>query len=56
MEEHRTQRLPVIDEHRLVGVITEADLARNLPERQLGALRGVHLRGSLTVPDARRAA
>ncbi|MFF2411662.1 hypothetical protein [Streptomyces sp. NPDC058092] len=36
MEEHRTQRLPVIDEHRLAGMIAEADLARNLPEKQLG--------------------
>lgn len=35
MEEHRTRRLPVIDEHRLIGVITEAELARHLPEKQL---------------------
>ncbi|WP_327242459.1 CBS domain-containing protein [Streptomyces sp. NBC_01320] len=36
MEEHRTQSLPVIDEHRLVGLITEADLARHLPEKAVG--------------------
>ncbi|WP_406499882.1 hypothetical protein OG936_35345 [Streptomyces sp. NBC_00846] len=36
VEEHRTRRLPDIDEHRQVGVITEADLARHLPEKQLG--------------------
>ncbi len=31
MEEHRIRRLPVIDNHRLVGMISEADLARHLP-------------------------
>ncbi|WP_431046061.1 CBS domain-containing protein [Streptomyces sp. P1-3] len=37
MEEHRIRRLPVIDDkHRLVGMISEADLARNLPEDQVG--------------------
>jgi CBS domain-containing protein len=33
MEEHRIRRLPVIDNHRLVGIISEADLARNLPDQ-----------------------
>ncbi|MBB6349985.1 CBS domain-containing protein [Nonomuraea muscovyensis] len=36
MEEHRIRRLPVIDKHRLVGLISEADLARHLPEEQVG--------------------
>lgn len=36
MEEHRIRRLPVIDQHRLVGLITEADLARHLPEETVG--------------------
>lgn len=36
MEEHRIRRLPVIDDHRLVGMISEADLARHLPEDQVG--------------------
>ncbi|MEU3147403.1 MULTISPECIES: CBS domain-containing protein [unclassified Streptomyces] len=36
MEEHRIRRLPVIDNHRLVGMISEADLARHLPEEQVG--------------------
>ncbi len=36
MEEHRIRRLPVIDKHRLVGVISEADLARHLSEEQVG--------------------
>ncbi|MEU9119975.1 CBS domain-containing protein [Streptomyces sp. NPDC048506] len=36
MEEHRIRRLPVIDDHRLVGMISEADLARHLPEEKVG--------------------
>ncbi|MEU3047297.1 CBS domain-containing protein [Streptomyces sp. NPDC006984] len=36
MERHRIRRLPVIEEHRLVGMISEADLARHLPEDQVG--------------------
>jgi len=35
MEEHRIKRLPVIEDRRLVGMISEADLARNLSEHQL---------------------
>lgn len=37
MEEHRIRRLPVIESHRLVGMISEADLARHLPDRQVRA-------------------
>jgi len=36
MEEHRIRRLPVIDQHRLIGLISEADLARHLPEETVG--------------------
>jgi CBS domain-containing protein len=36
MEEHRIRRLPVIEGHRLVGMISEADLARHLPEETVG--------------------
>ncbi|EST36812.1 CBS domain-containing protein [Streptomyces roseochromogenus] len=36
MQEHRIRRLPVIENHRLVGMISEADLARRLPEEQVG--------------------
>ncbi|GAA4566422.1 CBS domain-containing protein [Planotetraspora kaengkrachanensis] len=36
MEASRIRRLPVIDDHRLVGLITEADLARHLPEEEVG--------------------
>jgi CBS domain-containing protein len=35
MESHRIKRLPVIDNHRIVGMISEADLARNLDEHRL---------------------
>jgi CBS domain-containing protein len=35
MEDHRVKRLPVIENHRLVGIITEADLARTLDEHRL---------------------
>jgi CBS domain-containing protein len=36
MEQHQIRRLPVIDNHRLVGMISEADLARHLPEQSVG--------------------
>jgi CBS domain-containing protein len=35
MQDHQVKRLPVIENHRLVGMISEADLARNLSERRL---------------------
>jgi CBS domain-containing protein len=38
MESHQIKRLPVIDvrdSHRLVGMISEANLARNIPDAQL---------------------
>jgi CBS domain-containing protein len=35
MEDHQVKRLPVIENHRLVGMISEADLARNLDEHRL---------------------
>jgi CBS domain-containing protein len=36
MEEHQIRRLPVIESHRLIGMISEADLARHLPEQAVG--------------------
>ena len=40
MSEHRVKRVPVIENHRLVGMISEADLAScgQLSETQLGQL------------------
>lgn len=35
MEDHQVKRLPVLENHRLVGVISEADLARTLSEHRL---------------------
>lgn len=35
MEEHQIKRLPVMQDGRVVGMITEADLARHLPDGQL---------------------
>jgi CBS domain-containing protein len=38
MAEHRVRRLPVIDGHDLVGVVSQADLARNVDEEKVGDL------------------
>jgi CBS domain-containing protein len=35
MEEHQIRRLPVLEDRRLVGMISEADLAAHLTEEQL---------------------
>jgi CBS domain-containing protein len=35
MEEHQIRRLPVIENHRLVGIVSEADIARHLPEHAI---------------------
>ena len=35
MEDHQVKRLPVIENHRLIGLISESDLARNLSEHRL---------------------
>jgi len=37
MEDHRVRRLPVINhpDHQLVGMISEADIARHLPQERL---------------------
>lgn len=35
MEEHPVRRLPVIENHRLVGIVSEADIARHLPEHAI---------------------
>jgi len=38
MSEHRVRRLPVIDGHDLVGMLSQADLARSLPDEAAGDL------------------
>jgi CBS domain-containing protein len=38
MSEHKVRRLPVIDGQTLVGIISQADVARALPEPQVGDL------------------
>jgi CBS domain-containing protein len=38
MSEHGVRRLPVIDGHDLVGVVSQADIAKNCPEEKLGDL------------------
>ncbi|RAS59969.1 CBS domain protein [Lentzea atacamensis] len=35
MEENQIRRVPVIENDQLVGMVSEADLARHLPEEQL---------------------
>ena len=36
MAQHQIRRLPVIDGHKLVGIIAQADVARAMPERVTG--------------------
>jgi len=38
MKEHAVRRLPVIDGHKLVGMVSQADIAKNLPSDKTGEL------------------
>jgi CBS domain-containing protein len=38
MKAHKVRRLPVIDGHRLIGIVTQGDLAKHVDERQVGDL------------------
>jgi CBS domain-containing protein len=38
MAEHQVRRLPVIDGHKLIGVVSQADLARHVDEEKVGEL------------------
>jgi|SRR3954454_16301686 len=38
MTEHGVRRLPVIDGHKLVGIVSQADVARHLPDESIGQL------------------
>ncbi|WP_228982489.1 CBS domain-containing protein [Streptomyces sp. DH12] len=45
MQGHRIKRLPVIENKRLVGIISEADLARHLPDDKVAEFaQGVYAR------------
>lgn len=38
MSSHQVRRLPVIDGHKLVGIVSQADVARNLDDEKTGDL------------------
>ena len=38
MAEHKVRRLPVIDGHELIGIVSQADLARHVDEEKVGDL------------------
>lgn len=38
MSQYKLRRLPLIDGHDLVGMVSQADVARNLPEGKVGDL------------------
>jgi CBS domain-containing protein len=38
MKEHQVRRLPVIDGHDLVGIVSQADIAKNVEEEEVGEL------------------
>lgn len=38
MKSHKVRRLPVIDGHNLIGIVSQGDVARNYPEERVGEL------------------
>src|SRR3954449_6846350 len=38
MADHKVPRLPVIDGHELIGIVSQADIARNIDEEKTGDL------------------
>jgi CBS domain-containing protein len=49
MTDHKVRRLPVIDDQRLVGIISQADIATNLEDAKTGDLVEPISAGSLSV-------
>ncbi|MBO1413554.1 CBS domain-containing protein [Streptomyces sp. FH025] len=50
MEEHRIRRLPVIEAHRLVGMISEADIARHLDQHEIAEFAAAVCAPRLSLP------
>jgi CBS domain-containing protein len=40
MKDHAVRRLPVVDGNRLVGIVSQADIARAMPDAKVGDLVG----------------
>lgn len=38
MKDHAVRRLPVIDGHEVIGMVSQADIATSLPEKKVGEL------------------
>ena len=38
MKDHAVRRLPVVDGQEVIGMVSQADVATNLPEEQVGDL------------------
>lgn len=38
MKEHAVRRLPVVDGYKLVGMVSQADIAKNAPKEATGDL------------------
>jgi CBS domain-containing protein len=52
MADHKVRRLPVIEGHGLIGIVSQADLARSIGEEKIGdlveAISAAPLRASTT--------
>ena len=51
MKDHKVRRLPVIDGHDLVGMVSQADIARNLPHEKV--MRSMELFAREVLPAVR---
>lgn len=38
MKQHQVRRIPVIEDHRLIGIISQADIALTAPSKQTGRI------------------